>query len=223
MQHSADTGTQISVVEKIDGAPGKRALITGASSGLGLEFAELLAAQKVNLVLAARRREPMEKLAAELRRKHDVDIVVEPIDLAAPGAAARLKTSLDVKSLQIDILVNNAGYGLHGDFLETPIERTTDMIQLNITALTELSYAFGRDMAARDRARSFSSQVSLRFSRFPALLLTLRRSLMYWRLEKPCTKSSVGKAWSSPAFAQGTPKRVSIQLPGLRSHPYCAF
>ncbi|MGR9166755.1 SDR family NAD(P)-dependent oxidoreductase [Rhizobium leguminosarum] len=149
MQHSADTGTQISVVEKIDGAPGKRALITGASSGLGLEFAELLAAQKVNLVLAARRREPMEKLAAELRRKHDVDIVVEPIDLAAPGAAARLKTSLDVKSLQIDILVNNAGYGLHGDFLETPIERTTDMIQLNITALTELSYAFGRDMAAR--------------------------------------------------------------------------
>lgn len=149
MQHSADTGTQISVVEKIDGAPGKRALITGASSGLGLEFAELLAAQKVNLVLAARRREPMEKLAAELRRKHDVDIVVEPIDLAAPGAAARLKTSLDEKSLQIDILVNNAGYGLHGEFLETPIERTTDMIQLNITALTELSYAFGRDMAAR--------------------------------------------------------------------------
>ncbi|WP_152971278.1 SDR family NAD(P)-dependent oxidoreductase, partial [Rhizobium ecuadorense] len=49
----------------------------------------------------------------------------------------------------IDVLVNNAGYGLHGDFLETPIERTTDMIQLNITALTELSYAFGRDMAAR--------------------------------------------------------------------------
>ncbi|MGR9242309.1 SDR family NAD(P)-dependent oxidoreductase (plasmid) [Rhizobium leguminosarum] len=149
MQHSADTGTQISVVEKIDGAPGKRALITGASSGLGLEFAELLAAQKFNLVLVARRREPMEKLAAELQRKYDVDIVVEPIDLAAPGAAARLKTSLDEKSLQIDILVNNAGYGLHGDFLETPIERTTDMIQLNITALTELSYAFGRDMAAR--------------------------------------------------------------------------
>ncbi|MGR9160001.1 SDR family NAD(P)-dependent oxidoreductase [Rhizobium leguminosarum] len=149
MQHSADMGTQISVVEKIDGAPGKRALITGASSGLGLEFAELLAAQKFNLVLVARRREPMEKLAAELRRKHDVDIVVEPIDLAAPGAAARLKSSLDEKSLQIDILVNNAGYGLHGDFLDTPIERTTDMIQLNITALTELSYAFGRDMAAR--------------------------------------------------------------------------
>jgi len=142
MQHTTDT-------KRLDGALGKRALITGASSGLGLEFAELLAAQKVNLVLAARRREPMEKLAAELHRKHGVDIVVEPIDLAAPGAAARLKDRLDEKSIQIDILVNNAGYGVHGEFLQTPLDRTTDMIQLNITALTELSYIFGRDMAAR--------------------------------------------------------------------------
>ncbi len=100
------------VVRKLDGVPGKRALITGASSGLGLEFAEPLAAQKVNLVLAAPRREPMEKLATELRRKHGVDIVIEPIDLAATGAAARLKSSLDERSTQIDILVNNAGYGL---------------------------------------------------------------------------------------------------------------
>ena len=100
-------------------------------------------------MLAARRQEPMEKLAADLRRKYGVDVLVEAIDLASPGAAARLKSSLDAKSISIDILVNNAGYGLHGEFLETPIERTVDMIQLNITALTELSYLFGRDMAAR--------------------------------------------------------------------------
>ncbi|MBP1771950.1 MAG: short-chain dehydrogenase [Holophagaceae bacterium] len=149
MQQTAGTGIQRSVVKTLDGTLGKRALITGASSGLGLEFAELLAAQKVNLVLAARRQEPMEKLAVELRRKHGVDIVVEPIDLATPGAAARLKSNLDGRSIQIDILVNNAGYGLHGEFLETPLDRTTDMIQLNIMALTELSYVFGRDMAAR--------------------------------------------------------------------------
>ncbi len=128
---------------------GKRALITGASSGIGLEFADLLAAQKVNLVLAARRREPMEKLAADLRRKYGVEVLVEAIDLAAPGAAARLKSSLDERSITIEILVNNAGYGSQGDFLKTPIERTVDMIQLNVTALTELSYLFGRDMAER--------------------------------------------------------------------------
>jgi short-subunit dehydrogenase len=132
-----------------NGFAGQRALITGASSGLGLEFADLLAAQKVNLVLAARRQQPMEKLAADLRRKYGIDVLVEVIDLASPGAAARLKSGLDAKSISIDILVNNAGYGLQGEFLETPIERTVDMIQLNITALTELSYLFGRDMAAR--------------------------------------------------------------------------
>lgn len=128
---------------------GKRALITGASSGLGLEFADLLAAQKVNLVLAARRREPMERLAADLRHKHGIDVLVEAIDLASPGAPGHLKSRLDAKSVTVDILVNNAGYGLHDDFLETPIERTLDMIQLNITALTELTHLFGRDMATR--------------------------------------------------------------------------
>ncbi|SDA33044.1 hypothetical protein SAMN02799622_05435 [Methylobacterium sp. UNC378MF] len=127
----------------------KWALITGASSGLGLEFSDILASQKVNLVLAARRQEPMERLASDLRRKHGIEVLIEPIDLAAPGAAAQLKSRLDDRSLRIDILVNNAGYGLHGNFLDTQLDHTVDMIQLNITAVTELSYIFGKDMAAR--------------------------------------------------------------------------
>jgi short-subunit dehydrogenase len=135
--------------EAMNSFAGKWALITGASSGFGLEFADLLAAQKVNLVLAARRQVPMEKLASDLRRKYGVDVLVEAIDLAAPGAASRLKSNLDAKSVAIDILLNNAGYGLHGDFLDTSIERTADMIQLNITTVTELTYLFGRDMAKR--------------------------------------------------------------------------
>src|SRR5438552_5307907 len=146
---SSVTGSPGATVEAMNSVAGKWALITGASSGLGLEFADLLAARMVNLVLAARRQEPMEKLASDLRRKYGIDVLVEPIDLASPGAAGRLKSSLDARSVAIDILVNNAGYGLHGDFLETPIDRTVDMIQLNITALTELTYLFGRDMASR--------------------------------------------------------------------------
>ncbi|EJJ31018.1 SDR family NAD(P)-dependent oxidoreductase [Rhizobium sp. CF142] len=128
---------------------GKWALITGASSGLGLEFAEILAAQKVNLVLSARRQESMERLASDLRRKYGVDVLVEVSDLASPGAAGRLKSNLDAKSVTVDILLNNAGYGLHGALLDTPIERTANMIQLNITTLTELTYLFGHDMAKR--------------------------------------------------------------------------
>jgi uncharacterized protein len=143
------TGAPGAAVETMNSFAGKRALITGASSGLGLEFADLLAAQKVNLVLAARRQEPMEKLASDLRRKYGVDVLVEAIDLASPGAASRLKSSLDARSVAIDIVVNNAGYGMHGDFQEMPIERTVNMIQLNVTTLTELTYLFGRDMATR--------------------------------------------------------------------------
>jgi uncharacterized protein len=139
----------ILVADAAGPAVGTWALITGASSGLGLDFADLLAAQNVNLVLAARRPEPMEKLASDLRRKYGVDVLVESIDLASPSAASRLKSSLDARALAIDILINNAGYGLQGDFLETAIERTVDMIQLNVTALTELTYLFGREMAAR--------------------------------------------------------------------------
>src|SRR6266542_1566902 len=146
---SSITGSPGATVEGMNSVAGKWALVTGASSGLGLEFADLLAARKVNLVLAARRREPMEKLASDLRRKHGVDVLVESIDLASPGAPGRLKSSLDERSVTIDILVNNAGYGLPGDFQEMPIERTLDMIQLSVTALTELTHLFGRDMAAR--------------------------------------------------------------------------
>src|SRR4051812_35629024 len=119
---SSVTGAPGATDKTVNSFAGMRALITGASSGLGLEFADLLAAQKVNLVLAARRIEPMEKLASDLRRKYGVDVLVEAIDLASPGAPGRLKNSLDARSVAIDILVNNAGYGLHGDFLETPIE-----------------------------------------------------------------------------------------------------
>ena len=77
--------------EATDNFAGKWALVTGASSGLGLEFADLLAAQKVNLVLAARRLKSMEKLASDLRSKYGVDVLVEAINLAGRGAASRLK------------------------------------------------------------------------------------------------------------------------------------
>ncbi len=163
-----DADEPVSIVEDMAGPAGKRALITGASSGLGRQFADLLAARKVDLVLAARRQAPMEEIAAELRVRHGVDVIVEPIDLAAPGAAARLKATLDERSIAIDILVNNAGYGLHGDFLETPIERTGDMIQVNITALTELSHVFGREMAARGSGQILLVASLLAFQAVPS-------------------------------------------------------
>src|SRR5262249_25618134 len=96
---------------------GKWAMVTGASSGFGIEFASLLAERKANLILAARRTEPMEKLAEQLRQRHRVNVVVEGVDLSVPGAGAELKARLDKQSIVVDILVNNAGFGLFGDFV----------------------------------------------------------------------------------------------------------
>ena len=125
------------------------ALVTGASSGFGVQFANLLAERKANLVLVARRTEPMEKLAEELRQKHFVQVAVEGMNLARAGVGAELKSRLDARGIAIDILVNNAGYGLYGAFLDQPLEKTVDMLQLNMITVTELTYVFARDMVKR--------------------------------------------------------------------------
>jgi uncharacterized protein len=135
----------------MDKVVGKWALITGASSGFGVEFAKLLAEQKANLVLAARRAEPMQRLAEQLKEKHHVNVVVEAIDLSLPGASVDLKTHLDRRGIAVDVLVNNAGYGLYGSFVEQPLEKIIEMLHLNMIALTELTHIFASDMVQRRR------------------------------------------------------------------------
>ena len=127
----------------------KWALITGASSGFGIEFAKLFAERKANLVLVARRTEPMKRLAEELRQKHSMQVVVEGMDLSRVGAGAELKARIDAHGLPVEILVNNAGYGLYGAFLDQPLEKITDMLHLNMITVTELTYAFAHDMVKR--------------------------------------------------------------------------
>ena len=133
----------------MDNVSGKWALITGASSGFGFEFATLLAERSANLVLVARRTEPMEKLAEQLRQSRRVNVVVEGLDLAKPAAGAELKSRLDSRGLTIDVLVNNAGFGLYGGFVDQPLQKTLAMLHLNILALTELTYVFANDMRKR--------------------------------------------------------------------------
>jgi uncharacterized protein len=141
--------THLKLENEMDNVAGKWALVTGASSGFGIQFATLLAERKANLVLAARRTEPMEQLAMRLRHEHDVKAVVEGIDLSLPRAAADLKARLDGHGIVVDILVNNAGFGLYGPFVEQPLQKTVEMLQLNMIALTELTHIFASDMVKR--------------------------------------------------------------------------
>lgn len=128
---------------------GQWALVTGASSGFGVDFAHLLAERGANLVLAARSVEPMERLAAELQARHGVRTHVIGMDLARPGIGIELRDRLARAGIAVDILINNAGYGVYGDFLSQPVARTLDMMQLNMSSLTELTHAFAEGMVSR--------------------------------------------------------------------------
>lgn len=129
--------------------PRPRALVTGASSGFGADFARQLAARGHDLVLVARSEAPMQALAAQLRASHACDVRIIPMDLGQPDAARTLKQHTDAAGLQIDLLVNNAGFGLYGAFLDRSLDETAAMLQLNIGTLTALTHLYGRDMVAR--------------------------------------------------------------------------
>src|SRR5206468_2979121 len=135
--------------ETMKNLQGKWVLVTGASSGLGVEFAKLFAERNANLVLVARRTGPMEQLAEELRRAQSVQLLVIGMDLSRPGAAAELKAQLDARGIGIEVLVNNAGFGMYGEFLDQSVEKITEMMRLNIMTLTELTHIFGQEMANR--------------------------------------------------------------------------
>lgn len=129
----------------------KWALITGASSGLGVDFAHELAAEGYHLVLVARRAERMQTLAADIEAQHAIRTKVIALDLSVPNASLSLKHQLDQEHIAIDVLINNAGFGIFGDFLDEAVEKTSNMVQLNITSLTELTHLFATDMVQRKR------------------------------------------------------------------------
>ena len=124
------------------------AVITGASSGLGKEFARVLAAKNINLVLVARRADPMEKLAVELRKRTQVEVSVLSLDVSLPACAATLERELHTRGITPDILVNNAAFGLSGEFLNQEAARIEEMLHLDILGLVSLTHLFARKMSA---------------------------------------------------------------------------
>ena len=119
--------------------PGSTVLITGASSGLGAEFAAQLAARGANLVLVARREGRLRELAAALAARHSITATAIGVDLAVPGAARVLADALQDRGIAVDSLINNAGFGMVGDFAEADPDRLAELVAVNVAALTDLS------------------------------------------------------------------------------------
>ena len=127
----------------------RTALVTGASKGLGAEFARELAAGGANLVLVARSAGPLKELADELVGRYGVKAAVVAADLSAPHAAQAVVDELDKRGLQIDLLVNNAGLGQTGSFLSNDLAHELGSIQVNVQALVALSHLLGMRMKER--------------------------------------------------------------------------
>ena len=132
---------------------GKTALVTGASAGIGLEFARQLAAMGCDLVLTARRQDRLQEIAAELTQKFNIKTHVIALDLADPAAPASLEAQLQARQVQIDILINNAGFGLPGTLVSQPWSAHAASLQVLLTAPTQLCHALIPAMRERGWGR----------------------------------------------------------------------
>ncbi len=136
-----------------------RALVTGASSGIGMELARLLAKRGASLTLTARRQDRLDALAEELRAAHGISVRTVSQDLAHPAGAATLADNLAAASEPIDILINNAGFGDWDAFAATSWTKQLEMLQLNILSLVELTHRLLPDMLRSPR-RSYIMNIA---------------------------------------------------------------
>jgi short-subunit dehydrogenase len=128
-------------------------LITGASSGFGVEFDRQYAEQGHALVLVARRLDRLQKIADGLRQQFGTEVVVEQVDLSDVAAIIQLHQRLRERDIAIDILINNAGHGLQGPFIDSKLDAALSMVQLDIASLTAVTHVFAQDMRARGRGK----------------------------------------------------------------------
>jgi short-subunit dehydrogenase len=129
------------------------ALITGASAGLGREYARLFAKDGHDLVLVARRRERLDELARELAAAHGITCMVIAADLAAHSACQHIADQVQSAGRTIDFLVNNAGFGKRGAFAQSDVRPQLEMIDVNMRALVELTHLFLPGMLQRKQGR----------------------------------------------------------------------
>jgi uncharacterized protein len=147
------------------------ALITGATSGFGYEFAKRFAADGYHLVLVARNIEKLREMSADLTQSFMVEVLPISKDLFSPSAAEEIYAEVKSKNISVDILINDAGQGEHGNFVDYDLSRDVDMIQLNITSLVSLTKLFLRDMVARNEGKIL--QVASLLGKYPTPLMSV--------------------------------------------------
>jgi short-subunit dehydrogenase len=145
------------------------ALITGASGGIGEEFAKLFASKGYDLVLASRNAEKLDLLAASLAAAHSIRAEFLAVDLSAPDSARQVLSFLDSKGIVPEVLVNNAGFGTFGAFAENDLDAELAQIQLNVTTLTHLTKLLLPGMLRRGRGKILNVASTAAFQAGPLM------------------------------------------------------
>jgi short-subunit dehydrogenase len=142
-------------------------LLTGASSGIGLEMAHELAAKKMNLILVARTETKLHQMQAELTDKYGIMVQYFAADLSDVNAAMDLYNAVHKENYLVTALINNAGVGNYGNFIETSLDEELKMIELNVSSLVVLTKLFAKDMVSRKSGRIMNVASLLAILPFP--------------------------------------------------------
>lgn len=145
------------------------ALITGASNGIGLELAKIHASRGGDLVLVARNKAKLDELKSQLEDQYNVNVYTIGKDLASPSAAQEVYAETNEQQLQVDYLINNAGFGDYGMFVETEWNKELQMIQLNISTVTQFTKLYLQDMVKRKSGKIMNVASTAAFQSGPTM------------------------------------------------------
>jgi uncharacterized protein len=138
------------------------ALVTGASSGIGLELAILHAKRGGDLIVTARRQDALQKLKADLEKEHkDIQVAVIVADLSKPDGAQSVYDQVKASGVQVDYVINNAGFGGHGSVIERNLQDEVNMIQVNVTSMVTLTHLFAADLVKQSSGGKILNVVSI--------------------------------------------------------------
>ena len=187
----------------------KTVLITGASGGIGREFAYIFARKGCDLILVARSQDKLEQLADDCVSKHGVHTTVLVYDLSRPASAEDLYHDVRQRGLRVDVLINNAGFGHYGPLLKDDFRKNTEMIILNVTSLVTLTTLFVKEMAERNHGQILNVASTAAFQPVPnfavygatkAFVLSFTEALHYELRNTQVTVSALCPGPTSTGF-----------------------
>ncbi len=199
------------------------ALITGPSSGLGMDFARLFAADGSDLILVSRNAQKLDALAEELRAAHGVTVHVLPTDLSQPGSSQQVFEAVNALGLTVDALVNNAGFGHLAKFEKVSSEIYARNIQVNVSALTELTRLFLPGMLERRRGRILNVASTASFQPGPNAAVYFATKAYVRFFSEALSEELRGSGVTATALCPGPTKTGFGELAHMETSPLFRF